>query len=95
MWLRMGDIDIGCCVVVIGDAFRVFVCLVLFAHLSDKPSGRLALCFELMDMNIYELIRNRKTYVPENKIKLFMFQVLKVQNNSRCCVSCFLFIPAC
>ncbi len=44
---------------------------------SDKPSGRLALCFELMDMNIYELIRNRKTYVPENKIKLFMFQVLK------------------
>ncbi len=27
---------------------------------SDKQTGRLALVFELMDMNIYELIRGRK-----------------------------------
>jgi len=27
--------------------------------LYDQPSGRLALVFELMDMNIYELIRER------------------------------------
>ncbi len=52
-----------------------WLCVCLWT--SDKPSGRLALCFELMDMNIYEHIRNRKTYLPENKIKLFMFQVLK------------------
>lgn len=50
---------------------------------SDKPTGRLALCFELMDMNIYELIRNRKTYVQESRIKLIMFQVLKVKHNKQ------------
>ena len=31
--------------------------------LSDKATGRLALVFELMDMNIYELIRGRKMYL--------------------------------
>lgn len=29
----------------------------LFRLRSDQPTGRLALVFELMDMNIYELIR--------------------------------------
>ena len=30
--------------------------------LYDQPTGRLALVFELMDMNIYELIRGRRQY---------------------------------
>jgi renal tumor antigen len=30
-----------------------------------------------MDMNIYELIRGRKTYLPEHKIKDYMYQLLK------------------
>jgi len=33
--------------------------------LYDQPTGRLALVFELMDMNIYELIRGRRHYVAE------------------------------
>lgn len=45
--------------------------------LFDKPTGRLALVFELMDMNIYELIRGRKTYLPEAKVKNFMWMLLK------------------
>ncbi len=49
-----------------------WLCACLYRDYSDKPSGRLALCFELMDMNIYEHIRNRKTYLPENKVKLFI-----------------------
>ncbi|PRP76403.1 hypothetical protein PROFUN_15257 [Planoprotostelium fungivorum] len=43
----------------------------------DKPTGRLALVFELMDMNIYELIRGRKTYLQESKVKSYMYQLLK------------------
>lgn len=45
--------------------------------ISDKPTGRLALVFELMDMNIYELIRGRKTYLPESKVKQYVWQLLK------------------
>eukprot|EP00793_Prasinoderma_coloniale_P003161 PRCOL_00005796-RA len=37
----------------------------LLEVLYDQPTGRLALVFELMDMNIYELIRGRRHYVPE------------------------------
>ena len=32
--------------------------------LYDQPTGRLALVFELMDMNIYELIRGRRQQLP-------------------------------
>ncbi|XP_072031525.1 MAPK/MAK/MRK overlapping kinase-like [Amphiura filiformis] len=43
----------------------------------DKKSGRLALVCELMDMNIYELIRGRRHYLPEQKVKGYMYQLLK------------------
>lgn len=44
---------------------------------SNAESGRLALVFELMDCNIYELIRDRTNYLPERLVKLYMFQLLK------------------
>jgi len=49
----------------------------LLEILYDEPTGRLALVFELMDMNMYELIKDRKTYLPQNKVKLYMYQVFK------------------
>lgn len=45
--------------------------------LFDKATGRLALVFELMDMNIYELIRGRKMYLSERRVRLYMYQLLK------------------
>ncbi len=44
---------------------------------SDQPTGRLALVFELMEMNIYELIRGRRNYVAEDCIKSYMYQLMK------------------
>ncbi len=44
---------------------------------SDEPTGRLALVFELMDMNMYEAIKGRRTYLPEQRVKFYMYQVLK------------------
>ncbi|XP_067847919.1 MAPK/MAK/MRK overlapping kinase-like isoform X3 [Heptranchias perlo] len=43
----------------------------------DKKSGSLALICELMDMNIYELIRGRRNLLPEGKIKSYMYQLCK------------------
>ncbi|XP_071961927.1 MAPK/MAK/MRK overlapping kinase-like [Antedon mediterranea] len=43
----------------------------------DKKSGTLALICELMDMNIYELIRGRRHYLQEQKIKNYMYQLCK------------------
>ena len=48
----------------------------LFAY-SDEPTGRLALVFELMDMNMYEAIKGRRHYLPEARVKYYMYQVLK------------------
>jgi renal tumor antigen len=45
--------------------------------LYDKGSGRLALVFELMDQNVYELIRGRKQPVKAATVKLLMYQLLK------------------
>lgn len=45
--------------------------------LYDKGSGRLALVFELMDQNVYELIRGRKQPVKPATVKLLMYQLLK------------------
>jgi len=45
--------------------------------LFDKATGRLALVFELMDMNIYELIRGRKMYLSDRRVRLYMYQLLK------------------
>ncbi|XP_005093100.2 MAPK/MAK/MRK overlapping kinase [Aplysia californica] len=51
----------------------------------DKKSGTLVLVCELMDMNIYEMIREvnprqtrgKRHYLPERKIKHYMYQLLK------------------
>lgn len=45
--------------------------------LYDEPTGRLALVFELMDMNLYEAIKGRRHYLPENKVKHYMYEMLK------------------
>ena len=45
--------------------------------LFDEPTGRLALVFELMDQNLYESIRGRKTYLNPQKVKYYMYQLLK------------------
>lgn len=49
--------------------------------LYDKTSGRLALVFELMDMNIYEMIRNRKRYVEKEDVRDLMWQLMKAVNH--------------
>ena len=46
-------------------------------YFSDEPTGRLALVFELMDMNMYEAIKGRRHYLPEQRVKYYMYQVLK------------------
>ncbi|KAK3718769.1 hypothetical protein QZH41_014035 [Actinostola sp. cb2023] len=43
----------------------------------DKKNGTLALICELMDMNLYELIRGRRRYVQESKVKNYMYQLCK------------------
>lgn len=54
-------------------------------RLSDQPTGRLALVFELMEMNIYELIRGRRQPLSEERVKMFMYQLLKsVDHMHRC-----------
>mmetsp|Transcript_51583 Transcript_51583/g.122732 ORF Transcript_51583/g.122732 Transcript_51583/m.122732 type:complete len:554 (+) Transcript_51583:176-1837(+) len=45
--------------------------------LYDEPTGRLALVFELMDMNLYEAIKGRRHYLPEEKVKHYMYGTLK------------------
>jgi len=49
--------------------------------LYEQPTGRLALVFELMDMNIYELIRGRRQYLPEARIKSYMYQLIKAMDH--------------
>lgn len=55
---------------------------------SDEPTGRLALVFELMEMNMYEAIKGNKrnlynnligrpNYLPESRVKGYMYQLLK------------------
>lgn len=44
--------------------------------LFDHNTGRLALVFELMEMNLYELIKGRKYHLPEASIKWYMWQLL-------------------
>lgn len=51
--------------------------ITLHEVLYDEPTGRLALVFELMDMNLYELIRGRRHYVSEEKVKTFMRSLLR------------------
>ena len=55
---------------------RLLPFLLLCWH-SDQPTGRLALVFELMDMNIYELIRGRRHYVAEERVQNYMYQLTR------------------
>jgi len=43
----------------------------------DKKTGTLALICELLDMNLYELIRGRKHTLPEEKCKSYIYQALR------------------
>jgi len=41
----------------------------LLEVLYDEPTGRLALVFELMEMNMYEAIKGKRSPLPENRVK--------------------------
>jgi len=43
----------------------------------DKKTGTLALIVELLDMNLYELIKGRQTYLTETKCRHYIYQTLK------------------
>jgi len=45
--------------------------------LYDEPTGRLALVFELMDMNLYEAIKGRRHYLPEQKVRQYVYDLMK------------------
>jgi renal tumor antigen len=45
--------------------------------LYDQPTGRLALVFELMDANLYELIKGRRHYLNPQLVKMYMWQLMK------------------
>jgi len=49
----------------------------LFEVLYDEATGRLALVFELMEMNMYEAIKGRPHYLPENWVKFYIYQLMK------------------
>jgi len=55
--------------------------ITLLEVLYDQPSGRLALVFELMDMNIYELIRERRHYLAGNRVRSFMYQLCRAMDH--------------
>ena len=45
--------------------------------LFDRQTGSLALVFELMSGNLYEVIRDRKEYLDPKLIRSYMYQMLK------------------
>ncbi|KAG8514439.1 MAPK/MAK/MRK overlapping kinase [Galemys pyrenaicus] len=51
--------------------------LTLHEVVFDRKSGSLALICELMDMNVYELIRGRRHPLPERRVLLYMYQLCK------------------
>ncbi|NWZ29324.1 MOK kinase, partial [Asarcornis scutulata] len=51
--------------------------LMLHEVIFDKKAGSLSLICELMDMNIYELIKGMRKPLPEKKIKNYMYQLCK------------------
>ncbi|KAH9575706.1 hypothetical protein CY35_01G124700, partial [Sphagnum magellanicum] len=53
----------------------------LLEILYDQPTGRLALVFELMDMNIYEFIQRQYNHVAEESIKNYMYQLMKAMDH--------------
>ena len=51
--------------------------ITLLEVLYDEPTGRLALVFELMEINMYEAVKGKRTPLPESRVKFMMYQVLK------------------
>ncbi|KAM4690534.1 MAPK/MAK/MRK overlapping kinase [Rhinophrynus dorsalis] len=51
--------------------------VILHEVLFDRKSGSLSLICELLDMNIYELIKGRRHPLPEKKIRNYMYQLSK------------------
>mmetsp|Transcript_8112 Transcript_8112/g.26631 ORF Transcript_8112/g.26631 Transcript_8112/m.26631 type:complete len:421 (+) Transcript_8112:258-1520(+) len=44
--------------------------------LYDQPTGRLALVFELMEANLFEIIRGRRHYLQPRLVSSLLFQIL-------------------
>jgi renal tumor antigen len=57
--------------------YIIYFNLLIKLKISDEPTGRLAIVFELMEQNLYEAIKGRKSYLPEKKVKLYIYQLLK------------------
>ncbi|KAL9651755.1 hypothetical protein ABK040_014011 [Willaertia magna] len=51
--------------------------ITLIEVIYDSKYGYLALVFELMEYNIYEVIKKRKKYFNEYQMKYYMYQILK------------------
>ncbi|KAL9184324.1 hypothetical protein ACHAXT_002410 [Thalassiosira profunda] len=49
--------------------------------LFDPPSGRLALVFELMEGNLYELMKDRRQHFGEATVKMYMRQIYTALNH--------------
>lgn len=49
----------------------------LYEVIFEKKKGRLSLIFELMDINLYQMIRKTNGYISNKKIIIFMYQLLK------------------
>ena len=49
----------------------------LFEIVFDKRTGTVALVCELMEMNLYELIKGRRKLLLEGQVKKYIFQLLK------------------
>ncbi|XP_043999395.1 MAPK/MAK/MRK overlapping kinase-like isoform X1 [Gambusia affinis] len=51
----------------------------------DKGTGRVSLICELMEMNIYELIQGRRTPLPDQTVKSYMYQLCRsLEHMHRC-----------
>lgn len=57
----------------------------LIEVLYNSTTHRLALVFELMDMNLYELIKSRRQMLSEEKVMGYMFQILKGLDHAHRC----------
>lgn len=49
----------------------------LIEVIFDKKTGTLALIIELLDMNLYELIKGRRNFLSESKCRDYIYQTLK------------------
>lgn len=57
----------------------------LIEVLYNRSTCRLALVFELMDTNLYELIKSRQHPLPEERVMGYMFQILKGLDHAHRC----------